>query len=372
MNFTPEVVIKSPGRINLIGEHLDYNGGHVLPAAIDLTVTLRLRKKNSRSCTIYSKSIDDCFQVDLDKLEISSQEWHYYFLGVIHFTEQRYPGHISGFDCIVESNLPIGSGVSSSAALECGIAIALKNLFDIPVTDEEIIYIARDAEHHFVGTKCGIMDQFAVVRGKKEKLIQLNCHDLSFDYVPAALLPYAIVLLNTNVSHNLATSEYNLRRQECEAALEIVRKRYPVYEALAHIPKKIVQEHEKEMTPKMFQRAEYIIEENQRTLQASFALAQHNLPDFGALLFASHKGLSEKYEVSCPELDFLVTQAHHHPNVIGARMMGGGFGGCTINLVHKDHMDSFIEHTALAYQKKFQIELTPHTVKIGDGVQRIL
>ncbi|MEM8762827.1 MAG: galactokinase [Bacteroidota bacterium] len=371
MNFIPEVVIKSPGRINLIGEHLDYNGGHVLPAAIDLTVTLSLRKNNSHSCTIYSKSINDTFQVHLDNLEISSQEWHNYFLGVIHFMEQKHPGRISGFDCIVESNLPIGSGVSSSAALECGIAIALKTLFDIPVTDEEVIYIARDAEHHFVGTKCGIMDQFAVVRGKKERLIQLNCHDLSYDYVPAELSPYVIVLLNTNVSHNLATSEYNLRRQECEAALEIIRRKHSEYEALAHIPKKIVTEYQSEMTPKMFQRATYVIEENQRTLDASAALAEQNLSVFGAMLYASHKGLSEKYEVSCPELDFLVQQAHHHPDVIGARMMGGGFGGCTINLVHQDEVESFVEQTALAYQKKFQIQLTPHTVKIGDGVKRI-
>nr|WP_299382864.1 galactokinase [Allomuricauda sp.] len=370
-DFKAEIIIESPGRINLIGEHLDYNGGQVLPAAIDLKVTLRLRKNGSSICNCYSKSFDDHFAFDLNKVEISEKEWHNYFLGVVHFIEQSYPGKLSGFDCIVESELPIGSGVSSSAALECGVAKGLDQLFSMGLSDDEIITMARDAEHHFVGTKCGIMDQFAVVRGKNEKLILLDCNDLSYQYVPADMGPYTIVLLNTNVSHNLATSEYNLRRQECESGLASIQVKYPDQKVLAQIPEEIITEHRSKLPPKTYNRLLYVVQENARTISASKALEVQDLHTFGQKLFESHEGLSQLYEVSCPELDFLVDIAKNTEGVIGARMMGGGFGGCTINLVQHDQVDDFISKATEAYYNTFKIQPSAFKVAIGDGVKKM-
>ncbi|UII78718.1 galactokinase [Flagellimonas sp. CMM7] len=366
-----DVVIESPGRINLIGEHLDYNGGQVLPAAINLKVRLNFKKNGTRKCNCYSKNYDNHFEIDLDKVEISEKEWHNYFLGVVHFIVQAHPNKIKGFDCIVESDLPIGSGISSSAALECGFAKGLDALFSIGLSDDELVTISRDAEHHFVGTKCGIMDQFAVVKGKKGKLIRLDCNDLSFQYIPANIEPYSIVLLNTNVSHNLATSEYNLRRQECDEALIAIQEKYPEYDVLAHVPEVKAKEFESILPFKIFDRLLYVVQENARTIAASEALETGNLEAFGQKLFESHEGLKNLYKVSCGELDFLVDFAQEYKGVIGSRMMGGGFGGCTINLVHKDRMDSFITEAALAYNLKFNIRLSSFTVAIGDGVKRI-
>lgn len=366
-----DVIIESPGRINLIGEHLDYNGGQVLPAAINLKVRLNFKKNGTRKCNCYSKNYDNHFEIDLDKVEVSEKEWHNYFLGVVHFIEQAHPNKIKGFDCIVESDLPIGSGISSSAALECGFAKGLDALFSIGLSDDEVITISRDAEHHFVGTKCGIMDQFAVVRGKKGKLIRLDCDDLSFEYISANIEPYSIVLLNTNVSHNLATSEYNLRRQECDDVLKAIQEKYPEHDVLARVPEAIVKEFESKLASKIFNRLLYVVQENARTITASEALKKENLKAFGQKMFESHEGLRNLYQVSCEELDFLVDFAQEHEGVIGSRMMGGGFGGCTINLVHKDRMDSFITEAALAYDLKFNIRLSPFTVAIGDGVKRI-
>lgn len=366
-----EVVVESPGRINLIGEHIDYNGGLVLPAAIDLKVKLYLRRNSSNIGHIHSKNYDARFDIDLGKVEVSRQEWHNYFLGVIHFIQQKHPNKIKGFDCVVDSTLPIGSGVSSSAALECGIAKGLDALFDIGLSDLEMITISRDAEHQFVGTKCGIMDQFAVVMGRQGKFIRLKCDDLSFEYVPADLGEYAILLLNTNVSHNLATSEYNLRRQECEKGLAIVQQKYPRYDSIVEIPKNILQKFEREFEPKTFDRLVYVIEENQRTIDACRALNRNDLKELGEKLYESHQGLRYKYEVSCPELDFLVDFSKNFDSVIGSRMMGGGFGGCTINLVHNTGLDEFVSATTNAYKEKFDIDLTAFTATIGDGVKRM-
>ncbi|MEL7271382.1 MAG: galactokinase [Bacteroidota bacterium] len=369
--FDSEVVIASPGRINLIGEHLDYNGGTVLPAAIDLKVKLHFKKTAGNTCRIHSKNLNESLDFKLERIEISETEWHNYFLGVIHFIEQLRPNTIFGFDCIVESNLPIGSGVSSSAALECGIATGLNELFDIGLNEMDIITISRDAEHHFVGTKCGIMDQFTVVKGRKDKLIQLNCKDLSFDYIPAQLSPYTVVLLNSNVSHNLATSEYNLRRQECEAGLNLIQRKHPLYESLAEIPLNIVEQFQPFLPASTYKRIKYVVQEQARTLAASVALKEGHLNAFGAYLFESHFGLRDLYEVSCAELDFLVDLAKEQKGVIGSRMMGGGFGGCTINLVHETVQEGFIESTSREYFQRFKINLTPHRVSIGDGVKQI-
>src|SRR5690606_9337637 len=215
-NFVHELIVESPGRINLIGEHIDYNGGHVLPAAIDKKIKFYFKKNSSRQCTIWSKNYESGFSFSIDEVAVSEVEWENYILGVIHYIDQLFPGSVQGFDCVVESELPMGSGLSSSAALECGLATGLNELFSIGLSKNQIIHLSRDAEHNFVGTKCGIMDQFTVVRGQKDKLILLNCQNLEYRMINATIEPYHLVLLNSNVSHNLASSQYNNRRADCE------------------------------------------------------------------------------------------------------------------------------------------------------------
>ena len=246
-----EIIIKSPGRINLIGEHIDYNGGYVLPAAIDKTITLSFRKNNSDSCKIYSSNFKSSFEINLNNLKRSETEWQNYILGVVYHINIVKPNLVKGFDCIIESNLPLGSGISSSAALECGMAKGINELFNLGLTDIEIITVSKDAEHTFVGTKCGIMDQFAVVKGKKNHLILLNCKTLDYELIEANLAPYKIVLLNTNISHNLASSEYNIRRDECKIALKAIQMKYPNFNNLIEVKPKVVREFKKVLPEKI-------------------------------------------------------------------------------------------------------------------------
>lgn len=369
--FKSEVVIESPGRINLIGEHIDYNGGHVLPAAMDNKITLSFRKNNTNTCEVLSSNFKSSFKVNLDKLERSDVEWQNFILGVLFHINVLKPDSIQGFDCIIASNLPLGSGISSSAALECGIAKGVNELFDIGLTDIEIIKLSKDAEHTFVGTKCGIMDQFAVVKGKKDHLILLNCETLDYDLIEADFGPYVIVLLNSNVSHSLASSEYNVRRDECDTGLSAIQKKHPDYQFLTEVPAKIVKEFKNVLPEKIYNRALYVTQENKRTLKAVDCLKKNNLKKFGEYLYKSHHGLQHLYEVSCIELDFLVDQTKDLDYVLGSRMMGGGFGGCTINIVHKDKVDELIENVSTAYEEKYDIHLSSIITTISDGVKRI-
>jgi len=369
--FISDVVIESPGRINLIGEHIDYNGGHVLPAAMDKKITLRFRKNNSQSCTVFSNNFKSTFTVDLNTIVRSEVQWQNYILGVIFHINLLKPNTVKGFDCIIESNLPLGSGISSSAALECGMAKGINELFHLGLTDIEMITLSRDAEHTFVGTKCGIMDQFAVVKGKKDHLILLNCDTLKYDLIEADFGAYVVVLLNTNVSHNLASSEYNVRRDECDTALVAIQKKYPDFQFLTEVPENIIKEFKNILPEKIYHRALYVTQENKRTLDAVNCLKNKDLKGFGEYLYQSHNGLQHLYEVSCSELDFLVAQTEALDYVIGSRMMGGGFGGCTINIVHKDKVDEFVENVAAAYEEQYNIQLTSIETTISNGVKKV-
>lgn len=369
-SFKTEVRIDSPGRINMIGEHIDYNGGLVLPAAIDKKITLSFRKNGSNICEILSSNFKTSFTIDLREISRSETEWQNYILGVIFHIDALKPGSIKGFDCIIESNLPVGSGISSSAALECGLAKGLNELFKIGLTDLEIIKLSRDAEHTFVGTKCGIMDQFAVIKGVADNLILLDCDTLEYKLIPADFSPFTLVLLNTNVSHNLASSEYNVRRDECNTALAEIQKKYPKYKSLAEIEPEVIEKFRKILPENLLNRALYVSQEHRRTLEAVECLEKNDLKGFGDCLYRSHKGLQHLYKVSCNELDFLVDFSKDNKYVAGSRMMGGGFGGCTINLILDDKVDEFIAKASEAYRKKFDLELSPIKVKIGNGVSR--
>jgi galactokinase len=365
--FEPELIITSPGRINLIGEHTDYNNGFVLPTAINKNVYFYFRKNNqTKKGTIYSKSYDTSLEFDLENIKKSDIEWENYVLGVIHELLKRTK-KLEGFDCVIDSDLPIGAGISSSAALECGMAYGLNTLFELGLTKETLILLSRDAEHNFVGTKCGIMDQFAVTMSEENHVILLDCKSLKHELIPVNIEPYKILLLNTNVSHNLASSEYNVRRQECEKGISIIQKKYPNIESLRDVTIAILEECKSEMSSLIYNRCHYILQENRRVLDAVKELKTGNLKAFGALMYESHHGLQHLYNVSCPELDFLVDFSKSNDQILGSRMMGGGFGGCTINIIHENAIEEYIQKASKAYFNGFKIALTSIVVSPSKG-----
>ena len=366
INFTPDLVVESPGRINLIGEHTDYNLGFVLPTAIDKKITLKLRKNNSSNCNVHSLDNEKSVTFSLDKIEPSKQSWENYILGVLHEI-QLLTDKLSGFDCVLNSSLPIGSGLSSSAALECGLAFGLNELFDLGLSKTQIVNLSRAAEHNYVGTKCGIMDQYASVMSKSGYVIKLDCRSLASEYIPLNLGDYKLLLLNTNISHSLADSEYNTRLQECLTGVEAMKTLYPYVASLRDADQEMLTAVKDTISTTVFNRCNYIIEENDRVLKASEALTQGDLTSFGVLMYGSHDGLQHKYEVSCPELDFMVEYSRTKEFILGSRMMGGGFGGCTINLIHKDAIENYITEVASAYKTKFNIELDAYIAMPDHG-----
>ncbi len=357
-HFKPELTIESPGRINIIGEHTDYNMGFVLPTAIEKKITFQFQKNDSdKICHVYSKGYDTGFELSLDRIEISKVEWENYILGVLNEISKR-TDKLKGFDCVLESRVPIGSGVSSSAALECGLAFGLNEMFDLGLDRMDIVELSQAAEHTYAGTKCGIMDQFASVMSKEGHVILLDCESMGYSYIPIQIRPYKILLLNTNVSHNLASGEYNKRRAQCEAGVSALQKIYPKVKSLRNANMDMLNAVKDNIDTTIYNRCAYVIQEKNRVLDAVGALKENNLKRLGELLYETHEGLSKMYGVSCPELDFLVEYTKDNDAVLGARMMGGGFGGCTINLIHEDAIDGFVATASIAYEKAHNHRLT--------------
>ncbi len=355
--FTPDLVVASPGRINLIGEHTDYNNGFVLPTAINKYIVFKFKINGTPSqCNIKSKDFLKSMTLDLNQLRKSEVVWENFMIGVLYHLKQHTDG-IKGFDCEIESGLPMGSGVSSSAALECGLAYGINTLFQLGLDKGILIKVGQKAEHDFVGTKCGIMDQFASVMSQEGKAILLDCKTLDHSYIPLALGDYKILLLNTNVSHSLADSQYNLRREACESSVETIKKIFPKVSSLRDVDLSMLEACSSQLTAIQRKRCGYVIAENNRVQEAVAALQTGDLEAFGKLMYASHQGLSEEYEVSCKELDFLVEFSKAHEGVLGCRMMGGGFGGCTINIIHKDAIPTYVDQVGKAYQQAFNINL---------------
>lgn len=367
--FNAEVTVESPGRINLIGEHTDYNEGFVLPTAIDKKIYLKFQKNNTENfCRIYSETLKKGFEFHLDKPLHKTSGWENYILGVVKELLGK-TDKIEGFDCIIESRLPVGAGISSSAALECGVASGLNELYDLGLKDLDIVKLSQKAENDFVGSNCGIMDQFSSVMSRAGHLILLDCRSLDAEFIPADFKNCQLLLLNTNVSHNLADSDYNSRREECEAAVSIINKKRPEVRSLRDLSFEILEEYKNQLKGQMYGRCIYVLKENERVLTAAKTLKSGNLKDFGELMYASHEGLQHNYEVSCPELDFLVDYSRDKEFIYGSRMMGGGFGGCTINLIEVDKIDQYIQDVSEAYFKEFNIKLDAISVLPGEGTK---
>jgi galactokinase len=365
------LIIRAPGRINLIGEHTDYNDGFVRPAAVDKEIFFGISASDNGRTMLYSIKYNEQYEVDLDNVKpVTEPRWANYLLGVLYqFRENGFA--VRPFNCVFGGNVPLGAGMSSSAAMECGFAYALSDYHLLNVPKIKMITMAQWAEHHFVGVKVGIMDQFASMMGKAGNVIVLDCRSLSHQYAPLHLQDYTLVLCDTKVKHSLVDSEYNTRRNECETGVKILQKHYPSVKSLRDATVEMLEKHRGEFDLKVFQRCLYVVQEIRRVQEASVDLRDGNLEAFGRKMYETHDGLSRLYQVSCEELDFLVDQARDFGEVIGARMMGGGFGGCTINLVKTSLAEEFIREMAVRYKRRFQIDMAAYQVNIVDGAGRV-
>ncbi|MCE7061299.1 galactokinase [Dyadobacter sp. CY343] len=364
-------VFRSPGRINLIGEHTDYNNGFVLPASVDKAVYFAISSRDDNQVKLYAADLDETYSFSLDDLSKPESSWPHYQLGIVEQIQKRGL-EISGFQAAFGGNVPVGAGLSSSAALECCLLFALNDIFGLGLGRLDIVKMSQKAENEYVGVQCGIMDQFASAFGVSESVMRLDCRSLDMEYFPFPMDEYMIVLCDTSVKHSLASSEYNTRRLECEQGVEILKKYDPAIQSLRDASPELVEAHKDELGDVVYRRCKFITEEIQRVLDACDLLVQGNLPAFGAKMYETHDGLQHEYEVSCPELDFLVLKTRENADVVGSRMMGGGFGGCTINLVKKNGVDAFEEEMILAYKKEYDIDLPCYRVKITDGTGEVL
>jgi galactokinase len=367
---SPELMVKSPGRINLIGEHTDYNLGFVLPAAIDKAIYIAIGKRTDQNICLHAADLNQTIEMSLDSLEPSPKQWPNYLLGIAdQLKKAGYP--ISGFNAVVAGDVPLGAGLSSSAAVECATVYALNELFVLGMSKLEMVRMAQKAENEFVGLKCGIMDMFASMFGKADAVIQLDCRSLDYHYMPFHQKGFQIVLLDTCVKHSLASTEYNTRRAECEAGVAIIAQKHPQVKSLRDADLEMVESLLVGGDVKVYQRCKFIVAEIARLQAGCQDLVNDNIDAFGLKMFETHFGLSKEYEVSCVELDFLADFAKDQNGVIGARMMGGGFGGCTINLVKDASVDTFITGAATAFKNRFQQDLKSYIVAIGDGTSLI-
>ncbi len=362
----PQKVVLSPGRINIIGEHIDYNDGFVLPAAIDKIICFAFEKSNTTTSRIVAIDLNEEFEVDLTQdIQHSTTVWNNYILGVLKQLQDN-GFEFSGVNCVFSSNIPVGSGLSSSAALECGFLFGIQSLFGLDISQQKRALMGQKAEH-WVGINCGIMDQFASVHGLENKVIKLDCNTLEYTYHEANFSDYSLILFDSNVKHSLMTSAYNERRQQCEEGIAIVKANFPEIKSFRDCTEQTIIDLKDKMSHDVFRRSLFVVKEINRVIQACEALDNGNIELLGKLMFATHDGLSKDYEVSCEELDLLVDLAKAEPAVIGSRLMGGGFGGCTINLVKKGQEQIIKDKFSKLYTEAFGIELKIYDVKVSNG-----
>ncbi len=364
------LLVRSPGRVNLIGEHTDYNEGFVLPAATDRSVVFAISPRVDTSCRIISLDFGQEVRFDIQDLSRSPLRWPDYLAGVV---DQLARGgyRVRGFQCVFGGDIPIGAGMSSSAAVEGGLAFALNVLFGLRIDTVELARLARRAENEFVGLECGIMDQFINLHGRENRVLKLDCRSLEFEYFPFERSDLRIVVADTMVRRELASSEYNVRRRQCEEGVALLRKYAPSVRSLRDVGLCLLEEHRAELDPTVYRRCDYVIRENIRVEQACRNLLDGDFRKFGELMSASHAGLRDGYEVSSPELDILVEAAGLVEGVLGARMMGAGFGGCVVSLVEEGAVPAFRERVARAYETATGKVPAIHVVAIADGTHII-
>ena len=363
---TNPILVFAPGRINLIGDHTDYNDGYVFPAAIDKGIVAAINKSNAEHSSIIALDVNEQLNFTLENTQsISSSDWKNYVIGVVAEI-QKVGKQIGNFNLVFGGDIPVGAGLSSSAALENSVVFGLNELFQLGLSKKDMIFISQKAEHNFASVKCGIMDQYASMFGKKDTAILLDCQSLIASIVEIDLREYEILLINTNVKHNLAESEYNERRSTCELVASLLNLK-----SLRDASEKDLFSIKHQISVDYYQKILYVIQENQRVTQAFDAIKNNDLELFGKLLYASHKGLQHQYKVSCDELDYLVNKAKNTQYVLGARMMGGGFGGCTINFIKKDAVSAYSDSIKKSYQKHFNKECSIYNITLSQGTHLI-
>jgi len=359
------IVVRAPGRINFIGEHTDYNEGLVLPASIDKEILIAIAANHTTQCNLFSADRNESHSFTIDDLK-PGKPWIHYLQGVMHGMHQIGLS-LSGVDVVVSGTIPVGAGLSSSAALCCGFGMAYSHVLGFDLTRLALAKIAQYAEHNFAGVKCGLMDQYASLFGKKDFALLLDCKSLEHELVPFHFPEIEVLLIDTKVKHSLADSAYNKRREACELGAALVARKYDV-RTLRDVTMNMLEEMKKDFPDEVFIRCKYVVQEMERTRKAVQYLKNQQLINFGKLLYETHQGLSQDYEVSCEESDFLVDLARGNDKVFGARMMGGGFGGCTINLVEKGEVDRFKKSVSGKYVASFKKEPDFYSVSITDGV----
>jgi len=359
------LVIRAPGRINLIGEHTDYNEGYVLPAAIDRAIYFVMAPSGTERCNIYSADMEE--GVSFSILDLNPGEaWVNYLMGVMDgFERKGLPIH--GVDCVFGGDIPVGGGLSSSAALCNGFGFGLNELCKCGLDRLALAKISQYAEHEFASLLCGLMDQYASLFGEKNAALLLDCRSQKHEVIPVHLTDHSLLLVDTKVKHSLASSAYNERREACEEGVKIIRQKNNGVSSLRDVSQTLLYEHRDKMDEDIFKKCFYVVDEIQRTLQAAEFLKKGQLVEFGKLMYDTHWGLSQAYEVSCVELDYLVALAEEE-KITGARMMGGGFGGCTINLIQNDKAKAFKEKVIRQYAVNFNSQPEFYLVNLVDGV----
>lgn len=364
-------VYSSPGRVNLIGDHTDYNLGFVLPASIDKAIYVAIRPVTGQVSTLLSLDYGKELRLDLTSAAKPDEQWACYPYGVVQEMMKR-GARVGAFEAVFGGDVPLGAGLSSSAALESAFGYALNEEFALGFKREELANVGQMTEHNYVGVRCGIMDQFASLMGRAGKLVRLDCRSLEYQLVPFNPQGYRVMLIDTMVKHSLASSEYNVRRAQCESGVAIVANHYEGVSSLRDVSREMLEACRAEIEPTAYRRCSYVLDENDRVLTACEALEHADYPTFGSMMFGSHDGLSRDYEVSCAELDFIVDIARQTDGVLGARMMGGGFGGCVISIVRNDAHDDYVAKVRQAYVKQFNKEPRVIDVVISDGARRVL
>ncbi|HKJ68682.1 MAG TPA: galactokinase [bacterium] len=367
------LLVQSPGRVNLIGEHTDYNEGFVLPAAVDKHIMFGFAPNDGTTARLYSVDMEQEFSWDLTATDYpkSALGWPDYIMGCVD--QLRQAGYeVSGFDCVFGGTIPIGAGMSSSAALEGGTLFGLTQLFTLPMDKLTMVKLGQKAENEFVGVQCGIMDQFANIYSRADTVFKLDCRSLEYEYYPFTRDDLKIVLCDTQVRRELAGSEYNVRRSQCEEGVALLQQYDPEIASLRDVNREMLQERKNEFDPVVYSRCEYVIEENNRVNQACQDLENDDFAAFGTRMYQSHEGLKDKYEVSSKELDLLVEITEQMEGVLGARMMGAGFGGCTINLVQTDAIEAFTTTISERYNEQMEQDALFYETTITEGVHKLL